>query len=267
MEIANSPAIAVASPEPTISGPISPELVLVDPELRRALLAQAAREAQAELERARLQLVPDVEPQPREPTPEPQPLERPTLVQLAQPPAAGSRPASLPPLAPRPPGWPRRYLVPVLLPLSLALNAILITLAWSDATLSPEPTSAPTAPGVTLPRNGGQKPAGSPGKGGAKPIAAPKGKALRPRNAALERKLLNLLVQAPAGKLPRAFINSKTGLAKNGLQAVCRRGNGRSFLCVVRPPKRKPGEGLYARYRVNRKGNGGTFTSYRYRDG
>jgi hypothetical protein len=266
MEIANSPAIAVASPEPTISEPISPELVLVDPELRRALLAQAAREAQAELERARLQLVPDVEPPPPEPTPEPEPLAPPTLVPVAQPPAAGSRPMSLPPLAPRPPAWPRRYLVPVLLPLSLALNAILITLAWSDATLSPEPTSAPTALNVTLPRNGGQKPAGSPGKGGAKPTAA-KGTAQRPRNAALERKLLNLIVQAPAGKLPRALINSKTGLAKNGLQAVCRRGNGRSFLCVVRPAKHKPGEGLYARYRVNRKGNGGTFTWYRYRNG
>ena len=101
MDIANSPAIAAAIPDPTISEPISPELALVDPELRRALLVQAAREAQAELERGRLQVVPDVEPAPAKPTPEPEPLERSTLVELAQPPAG----VPLPPLAPRPPAW------------------------------------------------------------------------------------------------------------------------------------------------------------------
>jgi len=256
MEIANFPAIAAAIPEPTISEPISPEVVLVDPELRRALLAQAAREAQADLERARLQVVPDVEPPPPEPTPEPEPVARPTLVQLAQPPATVSRPAPLPPLAPRPPSWPRRYFVPVVLPLSLAANAILIALAVSDATVSPQPTPAPPALNVTLP-----------GSNGGANKTAPKGAARKPRDAALERKLLNLIVQAPAGKLPRALIDSKTGLAKNGLQAVCRRETGRSFLCVVQPPNHKPGEGLYVRYRLNWKGNGGTFSWYRYRKG
>jgi len=255
MEIANVPAIAAAVPQPTSSEPSSPELVLVDPELRRVLLAQAAREAQADLERARLQVVPDVEPHPPEPTPEPEPVARPTLVQLAQPPAAASRPVPLPPLAPRPPSWPRRYFVPVVLPLSLALNAILIALAVSDATVSPRPTPAPPALSVTLPGNGGAN------------ATAPKGVARKPRDAALERKLLNLIVQAPAGELPQALIDSNTGLAKNGLQAVCRRENARSFLCVVQPEKHKPGEGLYARYRVNRKGNGGTFSWYRYRKG
>lgn len=255
MKIANVPAIAAAIPESTISEPISPELVLVDPGLRRALLARAAREVQADLERARLQVVRDVEPPQLEPTPEPEPVARPTLVQLPQPPAAASRTAPLPPLAPRRPSWPRRYFVPVVLPLSLAVNAVLIALAVSDATVSPEPTPAPPALNVTLPGNGGAN------------TTAPKGAGRKPRDAALERKLLNLIVQAPAGKLPQALIDSKTGLAKNGLQAVCRRQSARTFLCVVQPAQHKPGEGLYARYRVNRKRDGGSFTWYRYRSG
>jgi hypothetical protein len=91
---------------------------------------------------------------------------------------------------------------------------------------------------------------------------------LGPRDPRLERKLLNLIVRAPAGKLPRKLINSKTGLAKNNLHAVCRRSGGsRSFLCVVQPSHHKPGEGLYVRYRSTRKGAGGTFTSYHYRRG
>ena len=152
--------------------------------------------------------------------------------------------------------------MPVLLPLSLALNAILIAFAVSDATSSSEPTPAPPALNVNLPGNG----AGQQSNGRAKPTA-PKGEAPKPRSPALERKLLTAIIQAPAGKLPRTLIDSKTGLAKNGLQAVCRRASGRSFLCLVQPPKHKPGEGLYVRYRVNRKGNGGTFTWYRYRNG
>jgi hypothetical protein len=262
MNIANLPAIAAPVRQATISEPISPELVLVDPELRRALLAQAAGEAQAALERARLQVVPDVEPPRPEPTAEPEQAPRPTLVRLPQPaaPAPASRPAALPPLSPRPPAWPRRYVVPVLLPISLALNAILIAFVVSDATTSSEPTPAPPAFDVTLPGSAaGQQP------NDAKPTAG--SAALKPRNPALERKLLTLIVQAPAGKLPRALIDSNTGLAKNGLQAVCRRETPRTSVCVVQPPRHKPGEGLYVRYRLNRKGNGGTFSWDRYRKG
>jgi hypothetical protein len=145
--------------------------------------------------------------------------------------------------------------VPVVLPISLALNAILIAFAVSDASVSSKPAPVPPALDASVPGNSDQKP------------AATKGPARKPRDGALERKLLNLVVQAPAGKLPRALIDSRTGLAKNGLQAVCRPQNARSFLCVVQPAEHKPGEGLYARYRVNRKGNGGTFTMYPYRNG
>jgi hypothetical protein len=243
MEIANSPAIAAAIPDAVLSEPISPELVLVDPELRRAVL-----------ERARLQVVPAPQPL-REPEPAVEPLARPMVVALPPPVPAVPRRVPLPPLAPRPPSRTRRYLTRGVLPLSLAVNAILIAVVVSDARNSPQATPAPPVLQVTVPTKTGQKP------------AAPNSPARHPRNPALERKLLNLVVQKPEGKLPSALIDSKTGLAKNGLQAVCRRANGVSFLCVVQPPRHKPGEGLYVRYRVNRKGNGGSFTGYRYRSG
>jgi hypothetical protein len=272
MEIAISPGIAAESPEPAISEPISPELVLVDPELRRALQAQA-------LERAQLRLVVSPEPSRRAQAPDR------AAVALSESPWQ-AHPAAVPPFSlPLPEAEPRRarrvlagtrrYLVRAILPISLVLNAILITLAVSDATVSPPPTAAGPSLSRTAPDN---KQTPSPATKAKRQstqtpaTAATERKPTAPRLGArdprLERKLLNLVVQAPAGKLPRALIDSKTGLAKNGLQAVCRRENGRSFLCVVRPPKQhKPGEGLYARYRVNRKGNGGAFTWYRYRNG
>jgi hypothetical protein len=274
MEIAISPAIAAGSPEPAISEPISPELVLVDPELRRALQAQA-------LERAQLRLVVSPEPSRLAQAPDRAAValsESPWQAQPAAVPAPVSLP--LPEAEPRRArrvlARPRRYLVRAILPISLVLNAILITLAVSDATVSPPPTVAGPSLSRTAPDNNKQTP--SPAAKAKRhstqtPAAAaterkPSAPRLGARDPRLERKLLNLVVQAPAGKLPRALIDSKTGLAKNGLQAVCRRENGRSFLCVVRPPNQhKPGEGLYARYRVNRKGNGGAFTSYRYRNG
>jgi hypothetical protein len=171
--------------------------------------------------------------------------------------------------------------VPAILPISLALNAILIAFAVSDATAPSQSTLPPPAFNANAPAGAKEK-AGAPPRSTRKPARGEKSSAaptrsvhkrdthsarpVRPRNPALERKLLNLIVQAPAGKLPRALINSKTGLAKNNLQAVCRRETGsRSFLCIVQPAQHKPGEGLYVRYRLNRKGTGGTFIWSRYR--
>jgi hypothetical protein len=275
MEIAISPAIAAGSPELAISEPISPELVLVDPELRRALQAEA-------LERAPLRLV--VSPEPRRPTQVPDRAavvlsESPTQAQPATLPAPVSLP--LPEAEPRQArralAGPRRYLVRAILPISLVLNAILITLAVSDATVSPPPTAAGPSLSRTAPDNNREMPSpaakakrrstqirGASAVTERKPTA-PRLGAREPR---LERKLLNLIVQAPAGRLPRQLINAKTGLAKNNLQAVCRSETGRrTFLCLVQPAKHNAGEGLYARYRPNRKGTGGTFRWYSYRKG
>lgn len=83
--------------------------------------------------------------------------------------------------------------------------------------------------------------------------------------AMAERKILAAVVQSPVGKLPPALIDQQTGLAKNNLQAVCRVSQTSSFLCVVRPLQHRPKEGLRVRYRPTRNGPG-VFTWYRYRD-
>jgi hypothetical protein len=272
MEIAISPGIAAGSPEPAISEPISPELVLVDPELRRALQAEA-------LERAPLRLVtPEPSWWPRVPERSPvAPSELPSQAQRTVPalvplPLAEGEP----PPARRALDRPRRYLVRAVLPISLVLNAILITLAVSDATVSPQPTAAVPGPSAAAPDDGKQTPSLSakakrhstqtPGAAVTeRRSTAPR---LGARDPRLERKLLNLIVEAPAGKLPRVLIDAKTGLARNNLHAVCRRsGETRSFLCLVQPVHHKPGEGLYVRYRSNRKGTAGRFFSYHYRAG
>ena len=273
MEIAISPAIAAPSQEPAISEPISPELVLVDPELRRALQAEA-------LERAPLRLI--VSPEPPRPA---QAHDRPASVvsesaRQAEP-AAVAAPVSLPLQEVEPRrgrrvlAGTRRYLVRAILPISLVLNAILITLAVSDATVSAPTAAEPSLSGTAL-DNGKTPPIAAKAKRrstqarGAAAVSErrPTATRLGARDPRLERTLLNLIVQAPAGKLPRQLINSKTGLAKNNLHAVCRREVGRrSFLCLIQPPRHKPGEGLYARYWLNAKGNGVGFTWYRYRTG
>jgi hypothetical protein len=277
MEIGISPAIAARSPEPepAISEPISPELVLVDPELRRALQAQA-------LERTPLELLADPEPARLAPANERAPVARTELSWLPErvavpAPVPLPLPEAEPPRTRRVRAWPQRYLVRAILAISLVLNAILITLAVSDATVAPQSVARP-------PDNDKQTPSLS-AKAKAQPTRTRKAAAARnptggastgaarrttprlgARDPGLERKLLNLIVQAPAGKLPRVLIDAKTGLAKNNLQAVCRQsGSSRSFLCVVEPAHHKPGEGLYVRYRSNRKGTGGRFTSYHYR--
>ena len=83
---------------------------------------------------------------------------------------------------------------------------------------------------------------------------------------AVERVILTTVVQSPAGKLPPALINPTTGLARNNLQAVCDRSTGESFSCVIRPLRHRPTEGLYVHYRPvsHRRG---TLTWYPYRRG
>ena len=254
MEIASLPAIAGGFP-PSAAEPISPELVLVDPELRSALQARLPERSPLQLVRAEHAVrAPALEPEPpRAPLPLPLSLAlRRSEVSLQHAPRAGARV--------------RRRLVRILLPMSLALNAALIASAVSDSTAS-KPALSPPSVTTAAPKASGSAPARKPVQhtGGSKVAARTDVAARGARNAKVERRILGLVVESPAGKLPRALIDSKTGLAKNGLQAICRRESGRSFLCLVRPAKHKPGEGLYARYRVNRKGNGGTFSWYRYR--
>jgi hypothetical protein len=245
--------------------PISPELVLVDPELGREVRARLLQDLQ-------LQELADLRPSTptSEPAPEPKPVELQEAVPATPLPEPPGREMAAEPR--------KRRLAPALLPISLAVNAILIALSVSDARVaqtSPTPPSAidttvlhelaPTVSATkTHPSKKTQRRART-----AKTSANAPGRAIQSETrGAVEQKLLNLVIQSPASKLPPALIDSSTGLAKNGLQAYCRRSrDSRSFLCVIQPARHKPREGLYARYRVNRKGNGGTLTWYRYRSG
>jgi hypothetical protein len=95
--------------------------------------------------------------------------------------------------------------------------------------------------------------------------AAAEAEAVRETSAAVERKLLSVIVQSPAGKLPPALINRRTGLAKNNLQAVCTRSSdSRSFLCVVKSAVQPAAGPVYASYRPTKTSRGG-FTWYRSR--
>lgn len=267
--------------------PISPELVLVDPELRREVLAQLVRESLVEA-------LPEPGPGPAQTEPAPKPLE-PVEPDLPQRPAA---PMPLSEVLHRPgqvvPRRRKRRWAPALLPVSLAVNVIVIALSVSDARIAqttpssplaieppapqqllPKPRStkkaqrpAATAPKRTTPKRTSPKRT-TPKRTGtrSKPRAAKRSPIVRETRGQVEQKMLNAVIQSPVGKLPRALIDFRTGLAKNNLQAVCRRDGGpQSFLCVVRPARHKPGEGLYARYRPSRKGSG-VFTWYRYRNG
>jgi hypothetical protein len=251
--------------------PISPELVLVDPELggevRARLLLDLQLEALAEPLPKRVEA--------GEPGP---PRKRAAAMPLSE---ALHRPGTIV-SKPR-----KRRLAPALLSVSLALNVILIALSVSDARVartSPSPplaidTTAPNqlAPAVTAPTPSStkksQRRARTAKPAATVPVQKTKQGARRPSARAremrgkVEQRVLNTVIQSPAGKLPRALIDSTTGLAKNGLQAYCGRENrSPSFLCVVRPARHKPREGLYVRYWPTRKGPS-VFTWYPYRSG
>lgn len=84
--------------------------------------------------------------------------------------------------------------------------------------------------------------------------------------AAIEQRILSLLVSSPHTRLPASMIDSATGLPKNGLQAVCHDGPSGSELCLVRPAQHRPGEGIYVRYTPTPDGRG-TFRWSPYRSG
>jgi hypothetical protein len=83
--------------------------------------------------------------------------------------------------------------------------------------------------------------------------------------AALERKVVTLILSAPPRKLPRAFIDSTTGLVKNNVQVVCaKKQHKRSFVCAIRLPSDSASKPLYVRYRTDKYGHA-AFEWYGYR--
>jgi hypothetical protein len=208
--------------------PISPELALIDPELARADLARLAALTLPEVA-ADLEIGPGTDD--RAP---PQP---------AVPDEHEARAG---------PQWLKRVVLPIILALSLGTNGVLLGIV-----VGRNPTSA-AAPELAI----------------APPTAAPLPTASVTRTvaarssarAAIEQRILALVVQSPRGKLPPTLIDQRTGLAKNNLQAVCSSEPSSSLLCVVRPVSHRPGEGLYVRYRLSADGRA-NFAWYPYRSG
>jgi hypothetical protein len=79
--------------------------------------------------------------------------------------------------------------------------------------------------------------------------------------------ILSLVLRSPKRNLPPQLVDSSTGLLKNNVHTRCHRsGRSRGFLCVIQPPARRAGEGLYVRYWPSR-GRRGVFAWYGYREG
>jgi hypothetical protein len=72
----------------------------------------------------------------------------------------------------------------------------------------------------------------------------------------LEGPLLALLAGAPASKLPRQLVDVGRRTARSDLRALCRRSGALTLSCVIRSPRRPPNEGLYVRYRMHLNGKG-----------
>ncbi len=234
--------------------PVSPELVLVDPELAR-------RERARLEEKAYLQSVLDVAPPRR---------------------AMENLPAPVEEIARRRP-WhdaatlSRRRLVPAVLMCSLLVNGFLVadlvagkgeeatpvairmvTQTQSASSVSAAitaPTVPPTSAVATEARKARRATVSTKVSVSTK-LSAEKG--------AVERKIVSLILLAPARKLPPDFIDPTTGLVKNNVRVVCKRRKLRSFVCAVLPPSRGTGKALYVRYRAGKTGDG-VFTWYGYK--
>jgi hypothetical protein len=233
--------------------PVSPELVLVDPELARRERARLEERAYLEetLNIAAIRRALDSEPAPVEDAvPRTSPLQY--IAALS-----------------------RRRLVPAALMASLLANGFFLAhMVGGDtgkqASAQVAPTVAlsfgsPTAPMVAASPSersstaviSSRNASSEPGRPSSKP-------SLAPSKAAVERRVISLILASPARKLPHRFVDATTGLVKNNVQVVCRRSKVRSFLCVVRLPSHAPREGLYVRYGPERGGHG-VFTWYGYR--
>ncbi len=238
--------------------PVSPELVLVDPEL--------ARRERAKLEeRAQLRALLDV----------------PTLRRAVESAAEVVEPADSSRHRWREiQSFSRRRILPATLLCSLLANGLFIahlvartdaqatsngpvvpvrTVTHADsATSTTQPNSVdPSLPNV--PTTVGRLPS----KRLPKPAAS---RAQRAANAksSIERKIVSLILSAPAQKLPAPFVDPATGLVKNNMQVICNRRPRGSFLCVIRLAGAAPKEGLYVLYRKTRSGDG-VFTWYGYK--
>jgi hypothetical protein len=210
--------------------PVSPELVLIDPELAR-------RERARLEEKAYLKSVLDVAALRRAAESQPAPVAE-TVRRRAQ-----WRDATT---------FAKRRLVPAALLCSLAANGFLI--AYFVARGVGEQATQVAVRMVTLTE---RAPAAPP----ASAVSTVPG-----TKAAVERRVVALILSAPSRRLPRDLIDSTTGLVKNNVQVVCKKQQvqRRSFLCAVRLPSESTNKALFVRYRMDKNGRG-AFKWYGYR--
>jgi hypothetical protein len=204
--------------------PVSPELVLVDPELARR-------------ERARLEEAAYLR----------EVIDAATLPIRVEPSFAAIGEPGPTTTAPRRStgGFARRRLLPAALMCSLLVNGFLVAELLAD---EPQQTSAAAEPASlsssavpqTLARRFSTR-------------GATRADVTR---RSVERKLASFIVAAPAGKLPRRFVDPATGLVKNNVQIACSRKPRSSFVCAVRLPGDRVSRSFFVHYRARANGEG-----------
>ena len=222
--------------------PVSPELVLIDPEL--------ARRERARLEEtAYLQSVLDVPALRRVLDGLPPPIEE-VVVRRR-------------PLWREATAFSKRRLVPAALLCSLLANGLFVAHVLARKGEEATPVAVRM---VTLTESAASTQATSSGAATApqKRLTAPTALTKKPTTkGAVERRVVSLILSAPARKLPSNFIDRSTGLVKNNVQVVCSKKTRRSYLCAIRLSSGNGKKALYVRYRMT-KGQG-VFKWYGYR--
>jgi hypothetical protein len=215
--------------------PVSPELVLVDPELARRERARLEERAYLEevLTTAALPRAVQIEPATEEETGRHTTLWR-EAITLS-----------------------RRRLVPVALMCSLLVNGFFVARLVAH-TGQEAAQVAVRIVNLTAAGQGQVSPSSPARASGSKPSTPTV--PLRTKGA-VEREVVSLILAAPSRKLPRDFLDPTTGLVKNNVQVVCSKKRTRSFLCAVRLGSETAYKPLYVRYRTRKNGKA-AFTWY-----
>jgi hypothetical protein len=234
--------------------PVSPELVLVDPDLAR-------RERARLEERAYLEVVVATS----GPSAALPPVDVATLRRVVE----TSSPAADDMLYEQEERWrplitfTRKRLLPAGLMCSLLVNGFLV----ADLVVRKDrETVTPVAVRMVTPSEELPTAPSTNAVGPLAPVSTARSAKATQTKASVERRLVSLILAAPATKLPRRFVDPTTGLVKNNVHVVCSRKTRRSFLCAVRLAGDGPAQGIYVRYRIGSRGNG-VFTWYGYRSG
>jgi hypothetical protein len=237
------------------SEPVSPELVLVDPELAQRERARLSERARLE-ERLREQRLREAEMVRREST-----EGRATQVDIDI--GALRRAVERSTAAPPPTGaklaWKatadhlrKRVMVAVLM-CSLLVNGVVL----ADVVGRTDDSVPAVAPPVTVTVGPlAQSVASSPSSPQpTSSVSTTPARTVEATRASVERKLIAQILASPAGKLPRIFLDERTGLVKNNVHVVCSAATRSSFICTVRLAGNS-GRVVTVRYRTTRDGKG-----------